>query len=72
MREIEECAFRHGRVLGTATTDMERTRAALDAGYRFLAVSGDIGLLVGAATTLVDRLREAAAEPAEAGERHEP
>lgn len=56
---LERSAARKGCVMGIATKDMNSTRRYLSAGYRFLAVSGDVALLVGAARELVAALHEA-------------
>lgn len=56
---VEKTAARTGRIMGIATKDMDSTRRYLSAGYRYLAVSGDVALLVGAAKELVARLHQA-------------
>lgn len=67
---VEAAAARHGSVMGIATKDVPSTRRYLAAGYRYLAVAGDVALLVGAARELVAELHElrdahvAAAPPA--------
>lgn len=59
---VERAAARHGSVMGIATKDLPTTRRYLGAGYRFLAVSGDVALLVGAARDLMAELSAAREE----------
>ncbi len=56
IRLVEQAAARHGSAMGIATKDLPTTRRYLAAGYRFLAVSGDVALLVAAAKELVEEL----------------
>ncbi len=59
IREIESAAARTTTVMGAFVGSVEQAAKLVAAGYRYLAVSGDITLLGNAAKTLVSSLKQA-------------
>jgi len=62
IRQVEEAASRTGTYMGAFTGSIEKAGQLAAKGYRYLAVSGDIGILGSAAKNLVNSLHEAAAK----------
>lgn len=60
IRAVEGAATRTGTVMGAFVGSVEQAGRLVAAGYRYLAVSGDITLLGGAARSLVASLQDAA------------
>jgi len=58
IRAVEAAAARAQTVMGAFVGSAEQAAKLVAAGYRFLAVSGDIALLGGAAKALITTLRE--------------
>jgi 2-keto-3-deoxy-L-rhamnonate aldolase RhmA len=59
IREVELAAARTKTAMGAFVGSVEQAAKLVATGYRFLAVSGDIALLGGAAKTLVASLKQA-------------
>jgi 2-keto-3-deoxy-L-rhamnonate aldolase RhmA len=57
--EIENAAAKAGTIMGAFAGSVEEAQRYLAAGYRYLAVSGDISLLSKGANSLMSALREA-------------
>ena len=62
VREIEAAARRTGTFMGAFVGTVERAARLASEGYRYLAVSGDVGMLVNGARNLVKSLHEAIGE----------
>lgn len=56
--EVEDAAAKAGTIMGAFAGTLEETQRYLAAGYRYIAVSGDISLLSKGAKSLVSKLRE--------------
>ncbi|WP_078409888.1 HpcH/HpaI aldolase family protein [Priestia abyssalis] len=56
--EIEKAAAKTGTIMGAFAGTMEEVQRYLRAGYRYLAVSGDISLFSKGAKSLISQLRE--------------
>ncbi len=59
IRKVEEAAARAGTFMGAFTRSVEDTSRLAAAGYRYLAVSGDITMLGNSAKALIASLRQA-------------
>jgi len=62
IRQIEAAAERTGTVMGAFVGSVERASKLAAAGYRYLAVSGDIAILGNGAKSLVTSLHQATTE----------
>jgi 2-keto-3-deoxy-L-rhamnonate aldolase RhmA len=60
IEQIEAAAKRCGTHMGAFVGTLEKTKQLIAAGYRYLAVKGDVGILQGAANALVKSLHQAA------------
>lgn len=57
--QIEEAARRNGTHMGAFVANAEKSAQLVEKGYRYLAVAGDVSLLLGAAQNLVESLHKA-------------
>jgi 2-keto-3-deoxy-L-rhamnonate aldolase RhmA len=62
VQAVEAAAARTGTTMGAFAGDTGAARRYLEAGYRYLAVAGDVTFVAGAARSCVSQLRECLAE----------
>jgi 4-hydroxy-2-oxoheptanedioate aldolase len=57
MREVVDACERHGKVPGTLVLDPDELRAALELGFRFVALAADVRFLLDGARRFLDAAR---------------
>ena len=53
MRQVAECAQRHGKLAGTLVVDAEEKRTAVELGFRFVGLASDVRFLITGAKSLL-------------------